>query len=232
MSVPRVPGFGVVGTDTGAGKTTLSRGFLALARQKGYRPAAFKPVESGVGPHGPSDAQLLQEAASSSLPASLYALPLPIAPARAARHAGVSLDFRRMEERARELAIDSDGIVLESAGGLLSPWQGGRGVAELLGLLDLPSVVVAADVLGAQNHARLTLEALETRRLSVLGVVLVARSADDAACENPETFQELFGSTYLGRLPHIPRLTADAIAESVAQHLDCRPLFAALRQPK
>jgi len=115
--------------------------------------------------------------------------------------------------------------------GLLSPWNGRKGAAELLVELGLPALLVAADVLGTQNHCLLTTEALATRGISLLGVVLVGRSAEPNIWENAETLTELYGPQYLGRLPHLHEPTTLAFADAIERHLAWQRIFQALSPP-
>jgi dethiobiotin synthetase len=130
-----------------------------------------------------------------------------------------------MVERAQQLAACGNGILLETAGGLLSPWNGHQGAAELLVALGLPALVVAADVLGTQNHCLLTTEVLASRGIRLAGVVLVGRSADDSAWENSPALTELYGRQYLGRLPFLRKPNTEAVAQAVERHLAWPTLF-------
>ncbi len=72
----------VTGTDTGVGKTQVSRALLSLLADAGLRPQGFKPYESGCASlSAPADALSLREAAGSELPLDArLSPPLPGAP--------------------------------------------------------------------------------------------------------------------------------------------------------
>ncbi|HEV2179470.1 MAG TPA: dethiobiotin synthase, partial [Gemmatimonadaceae bacterium] len=116
---------GVTGTDTGVGKTTVSRALVGLMRADGRRVAAMKPVETGVLIDDPaSDARALAVAAGNG--ASMrdvcpIALHEPLAPWMAARRAGRTLTLHPLDESFHRLTRDIDAIVVEGAGGLLVP---------------------------------------------------------------------------------------------------------------
>src|SRR4030095_13752353 len=89
----------VTGTDTGVGKTFVACALAHALRARGRTVAVMKPVETG-GTERPEDAVALRGAAGD--PASLdeicpYRLRAPVAPAVAARLAGVHNDLGRLE---------------------------------------------------------------------------------------------------------------------------------------
>ena len=78
----------VTGTDTGVGKTLVACALVRELVRRGTRVGAMKPVETGVGPRGPLDAQALQQAAGGRDPLELVCperFALPAAPSVAAR---------------------------------------------------------------------------------------------------------------------------------------------------
>jgi len=216
-------GLAVVGTDTGVGKTAVSRGLLALARSRGLVVHPFKPVESGVVAGTSTDAELLREAAGTSLPADLYRLAEPISPWLAAEREGVELALPPMIERAQDLSSRGDGVLVETAGGLLSPWSPHTHAGDLLAGLRLPVLLVAADQLGVQNHCLLTIEALQARQIPLAGLVLVGREGVPT-WQNEQALQRLFPRSYLGRLPHLTAATTDALAAALSR-LDLKSLW-------
>ena len=66
----------------------------------------------------------------------------------------------------------SDVILVEGAGGLLSPLGPQETVADLAADLGFPLVVVARNALGTINHTLLTLHAARSAGLNVAGVVI------------------------------------------------------------
>jgi len=209
-------GLAVVGTDTGVGKTAVSRGLLALARSRGLLVHPFKPVESGVVAGVPTDAELLREAAGTSLPAHFYRLAEPISPWLAAEREGLELPLPPMIERARDLSSRGAGVLVETAGGLLSPWSSRSNARDLLAELRLPVLLVAADQLGVQNHCLLTVEALRSRQIPLAGLILVGRPGIPS-WQNEEALRRLFTSSYLGRLPHLDAPTTEGLAAALSQ---------------
>ena len=170
-------GFFITGTDTGVGKTRVGTALVhgLVARGLDVRPR--KPVESGcgTGPDGemPLDAMALREAAGAREALDIvcrYRLRAAVSPERAAELEGIAFDVGDLEGACD--APPRSLVVVEGAGGFLSPIARGALNADLASRLRLPVLLVAADRLGVINHALLTLEAIAARGLSVAGIVL------------------------------------------------------------
>jgi 8-amino-7-oxononanoate synthase len=164
----------VTGIDTEVGKTHVS---AALARQltaRGSRVIAIKPAETGIfaGRDTPEDGQVLAEATGQAWPReALTCLRTPVAPPVAAELEGVTLDPGSWIAAIRRAAEQADVVLVEGAGGLLSPLDWEYTLRDLARDVGASVVLVAANRLGCLNHTLLTLEALEAARLPVLGVI-------------------------------------------------------------
>ncbi|MFT3913503.1 MAG: dethiobiotin synthase [Anaeromyxobacteraceae bacterium] len=168
-------GLFVTGTDTGVGKTEVSCALLEAARATGVDAVGMKPAQSGVTSDEPSDAQRLREASGRCEPLEAlcpYTFEAPLAPAVAARLAGVTIAVERIEEAARALAARHATVLVEGAGGLLVPLTDELTYADLAARLGLPVLVVARAGLGTVNHTALTVEAILRRGLRLAGIVL------------------------------------------------------------
>jgi len=71
-------------------------------------------------------------------------------------------------------------LIVEGAGGLLSPISDSDTVADLAVDLGFPLILVARLGLGTINHTLLTLEVAEKRGLNVAGIVLNESSPDSS----------------------------------------------------
>ncbi len=158
------PTFFVSGTDTDVGKTVVSA-LVTLGLGARY----WKPVQSGTLEGW--DRERVQ--AWTGLPddhfrPETYALREPLSP-----HAAAALDGVRIDLDAFVLP-PSDGrpLVVEGAGGLLVPLNEEALVIDLIDRLQLPVLLVARSGLGTINHTLLSLAALRSRQLPILGVVL------------------------------------------------------------
>lgn len=245
-----IPGLLLLGTDTGVGKTTFARGLLQLAHQRGLTLVPFKPAETGCAPE-PADARDLLAAATfcdceTAGPAATavhgdstplrgltladvcpYRFREPIAPSAAARAAGVVIDPARIRAAAHQLAALGDALLVEAAGGVLSPYGPGFTGATLAEQLALDVVLIAANRLGTINHTALAVGELRRRGLTLRGIVLVDVTADGGPdrAHNAAEIAELTGVTPLGVLSHTAAATPARLAARLAADLDLRPLF-------
>ena len=219
----------LVGTDTGVGKTTLAVGLLRLGHRRGFRIVPFKPVETGCSPHA-LDARRLWEAAS--IPAltpdevAPFRFAPPVAPAVAARLAGTALSPTTLFA-ARPLAASGNALLVESAGGLLTPYSPGCTSATLATLFDIDVLLVAANRLGTINHTALALGELRRLSLRLAGLVLVdllpTRTLDQD--HNAAEISALTGVSPLGTLRYCARTDADTLADAVSADLALDRLF-------
>jgi dethiobiotin synthetase len=170
----------VTGTGTGVGKTVVTAAIAALAVAAGRSVAVLKPAQTGVLPGEPGDAGEVRRLSGAGTCAELARYPEPLAPATAARRAGLpAVTPARAAAAAAELAAEHDLVLVEGAGGLLVRFDGGGGtLADVASALKAPVLVVAAAGLGTLNATALTAEALRTRRVRCLGVVVGAWPAE------------------------------------------------------
>lgn len=205
-------GLFVTGTDTGVGKTFVT--CLLASHLKDYmKVGVMKPAESDCeeveGQWLPKDALRLKVAAGSHMPLDTicpYALPRLLAPAEAAREAGITIDLEHIKEKYRNIAEASDVVLVEGAGGLLVPLSHSCLYADLVRDLKLPLLIVARAGLGTVNHSLLTVESALSRGIRVIGVLLNENEScehDASYWSNPRVLQDLASVPVLGPLPHM-----------------------------
>lgn len=163
----------VTGTGTEVGKTIVTAAIAALAREAGTSVAVVKLAQTGIEPGDESDIDVVRRLSGVTDVHELARYPEPLAPATAARRAGVqATPVAELTAQVKALA-NRDLVVVEGAGGLLVRFDAGGGtIADVAGDLDAPVVVVAAAGLGTLNSIALTTEALRNRDLRCLGVVV------------------------------------------------------------
>jgi dethiobiotin synthetase len=203
-----VRGLFVSGTDTGVGKTFVACALARGLREAGIDLGVMKPVETGVPATGAQDALALREAAGVDDPLELVCplrFALPAAPEAAARVEGRRASLAPIREAFEELCARHAFVLVEGAGGLLVPFDPDTTMADLARELALPVLIVARASLGTINHTRLTLEAMETRGLELLGVVVSHSTGEisPADAENLDVLRRTLGARLIGELPAI-----------------------------
>ena len=163
----------VVGTDTGVGKTLIAAGLARMLANQGALVGVMKPVASGGIPSG--DGKLLQKAAR--LPDSVYLeiVPVhyrqPLAPYAAAWKEG-AVPLKKIEKAYQKAKKKYDNLIVEGIGGVLVPITRDFLAIDWVVKWKLPALVVARAGLGTLNHTLLTVEALQKRKIKVLGVLV------------------------------------------------------------
>ena len=187
--------FLITGTDTGAGKTTFTCALLRAAHQHSQVARAMKPIASGaeLTASGWQNDDAVQLLAAQNLPAERYSQVNPycfaeaIAPHLAQQLAGANVDPLLIRTQFDALAQGAALMLVEGAGGFLSPLAtlAGGGYlehAELARLLGISEVLLVVGLkLGCINHARLSELAIEAAGLTCVGVVLSVLEPDMAA---------------------------------------------------
>jgi dethiobiotin synthetase len=191
MARKPVRGLFITGTDTDVGKTFVGALIARCLYEQGHRVGVYKPAASGCtvcdGNLESDDARILWTAAGS--PGSLaevcpQAFAAPIAPHLAARAEGRTLDAGLLRRGVDVWLRSSDVVLVEGAGGLMSPLGDDEYVADLAYDLGFPLLVVAPIRVGAINQVLQTLITAATFRdgLPLAGIVLNAiEQWDDSA---------------------------------------------------
>jgi dethiobiotin synthetase len=194
----------VTGTGTEIGKTIVTA--AVAAARPGLDVAVLKPAQTGLAPGEPGDAAEVARLAGGHVTAvELARFPEPLAPATAARRAGLPpVRPYEIADAARKLATEHDLVLIEGAGGLLVRFDDeGSTLADAARLLEAPVLVVTPAGLGTLNTTALTSEALRARGLGCLGVVVGSMPAepDLAARCNLADLPVVAGAPLLGAVP-------------------------------
>jgi dethiobiotin synthetase len=206
-------GLFITGTDTGVGKTYIAAGVIAALRSRGIQVGAYKPVVSGstAGPGGPvwDDLVRLQAALGGDVPIERIGpqrFQAPLAPPVAARLEGKRVDAGLLRSGIDWWRGRVEVVVVEGAGGFLSPVTETESIADLAVSFAFPLLVVARMSLGTINHTLLTLEAARARGLNVVGIVLNHSTPPDpgdrSVESNPVELEKRCAVPILAILPH------------------------------
>jgi dethiobiotin synthetase len=179
MSVPI--GLFVTGNDTHVGKTHVAAMIAKAVAASGRRVGVYKPAASGCesenGVLVASDAVELWKAAGSPGELELVCpqrFAATLAPNLAAEAEGKKLDRDLLRTGLDYWRERSDFLVIEGAGGLMSPLGDDEYVADLAYDLGYPLLVVAKNQIGVINQTLQTLIVAMTFRdgLDIAGIVL------------------------------------------------------------
>jgi dethiobiotin synthetase len=197
----------VTGTDTDIGKTVFA---AALAGALGA--SYWKPVQAGL--EGGSDTgrvTTLGGLPPERILPEAYRLQTPCSPHRAAEIDGVEIAIDRLTLPA----IDGP-LVVEGAGGVLVPVTRDILFADLFARWAQSVVLVARTGLGTINHSLLSIEALRSRGVPILGIAFVGDAVEDSEA----IIARIGGVKRLGRLPRLAPLDAETLGAAFLENFD------------
>lgn len=227
-----VRGVFIIGTDTEVGKTFQACLLAQALRTAGVRVGVYKPVASGVEEDATispvSDAWLLRSAAAASQPLeriSPQSFRTPVAPPIAARIEGRQVDEGLLRAGAEWWRDECDFLIVEGAGGVLSPISESLTVLDLAVRFALPVILIAPNRLGSVSQVLLALEVIRARDLPVAGVVLnefPCEASTDAAVAlakqtNPQLIRQ-FAREPIAIVDTIVELSPALLKNSKADH--------------
>lgn len=201
-----MPGLFITGNDTEIGKTQVAAGICHQLSKRGYPVQARKPVESGcTGPHG-ADSEALWQACGKKESLDLigpYSFKAALAPPQAAHAEGRTISLQQLKQAARAGWQDEALVIIEAAGGYLSPISNDGLVADLLNALDIPSLLVVENRLGSINQCLSHLSAMQMREH--LPIAIVLNQTDPQAMDNSHELESYLQAWKLPlfSIPHI-----------------------------
>jgi len=192
--------FFITGTDTGVGKTYVTRLLLEALRNGGQDAVGYKPVACG----DREDAAILSEASGGIAIEEINPVFLntPVAPYVACMLENRTLNPAELLDGFHQLANKHATVLVEGAGGWEVPLAPNYRISDLAADLYLPVIVVAGNKLGALNHIILTVNAIRSRGLTCAGIVLnqLEDEMDTAMITNKGVVEDLTGVPLLDHL--------------------------------
>lgn len=214
----RIKGIFITGTDTGVGKT-IATGLLArYLLDKGYSVITQKWIQTGCGRSVSTDIRVHFEIMGRDTGdlkgyepfVSPYKFKIASSPHLASEIENKRINPGRIIKAFKFLSDKFDFIIVEGIGGALVPFNKKSFVIDIAKELDLPVLVVALNKLGAINHTLLTIEALEKRKLKILGVMFNNLKKEDKKItyNNPIIIKTFSNERVFGTLPWIENYNA------------------------
>jgi len=181
--------FIIAGIHTEIGKTVTS---AVLAQALGYD--YWKPVQAGDLDN--SDSIFVKNNVSDpkcQVHEEAFRLSIPASPHWAAQEDGVEISPDKIM-----LPETSNHLIVETAGGLMSPLAKGFLNIDMIKHLALPVILVSNNYLGSINHTLLSADALKKAQIPVLGLVFCGE-------EVPSSREFILEHTRLPLLLSIPK---------------------------
>ena len=193
----------ICGVGTDVGKSVVCAGLLKnIANGQ-----AIKVIQTGVA----LDQNIYAEACPQHRVKTLRHFKLPASPHLAARAENQTLDIDLLAREVRQEAREAQWTLLEGAGGILTPLTTSETFLDLMLVLNYPAVLVVGNVLGAINHALLSIETLKKSGVQLEGLVFTHpdpnyREDHPVAVDNVQIISQLGQTDVLGIVPHLPDL--------------------------
>lgn len=172
-------GLFITATGTGVGKTLLTAALAHQLAARGETPTVLKPLISGyqAGDADSDTAVLLSAAGIAATPQTVertspWRFSAPLSPDMAAAAEGRSIDVDALIAHSREALAGPGPVLIEGVGGAFVPLGADRLVADWMGAIDCPAVLVAGSYLGTLSHTIATVEALAARKIAPVAVVV------------------------------------------------------------
>jgi dethiobiotin synthetase len=174
-----MPALFVTGTGTDIGKTYVSCALIRALKARGAVVDAFKPVVSGFDPKDAAGSDPARLAAALGDPGAVFRIAprrylAPLSPNIAARLEGqtLALDDMVIDAVARAAEIRDGLLLVEGAGGVMSPLTDGETNLDMIAALNAPVLLVAGSYLGTISHVLTALVALRAAKAEVAAVVM------------------------------------------------------------
>lgn len=172
----------ITGTDTGVGKTVVSAALLYALKAAGVDAVYMKPVQTGCQKRGKRlvapDLEFVCSFAGIHPPEkerqlmSPYCFTKVCSPHLAAAIKGQKIKISKIIKSYAALSRRYEFVIVEGAGGILTPLSKKQTMLDLMKALSLPVIVVARPGLGTINHTLLTLRELRQANLKTIGIVI------------------------------------------------------------
>jgi len=190
--------FVVSGTDTDIGKTIFCAGLCGFLNLP-----YWKPVQAGE----PGDRETVTELSGVQTWPEAYRLKMPASPHQSAADENIHIDTNAL--------TPPDGpLVIEGAGGLMVPLTRETLFIDVFARWKLPLILCARTKLGTINHTLLSIEAVRTRGIPLVGVAFIG----DANPESESIIAEKGAVKRLGRLRLLAPLTRETLAQSFREN--------------
>ncbi len=206
-------GMFVTGTDTGVGKTIITGLIGRYLSDKGYNVITQKWIQTGCRDTMGPDVRLhlkIMHRSENGLSEYLrhispYVFKVPSSPHLASLIENKIIKPERIIKSFKLLSRNFDFVIVEGIGGALVPFNKKRLVIDIVRDLDLAVLVVAQNKLGAINHSLLTIEALEKRKIKILGIIFNNLKGESSRIieDNPVIIKALAKQRVFGILPWI-----------------------------
>ena len=192
--------FIICGTGTDVGKTIVSALFV-----QGLNAVYWKPVQSGLSDGGDTGRikEILNISKDRWIPEK-YKFKAPVSP-----HWAAEKEQKTINPFELTIPKINKPLIIETAGGLMVPLNRNWLQIDQLKEWNKPVILVSRTELGTLNHTLLSIEALRSRGIPLLGIFLNGTHHQD----NPKTIEEFGKIKIIGHLDILEKISKDVLKE-------------------
>ena len=168
----------ITGSGTSVGKTYFTCSLIDLIIKKGLKVSPYKPIETGCkkikNKLMPNDSKKFYKLVNKDIDIELinpYRFQQPISPNRAIQLSKKKINIKNYIEKMKKLP-KNDFLIIEGAGGLCSPISSDGLNIDLIKKMNLKTILVVKDEIGAINNTLLNIEILKKYKISVIAIIL------------------------------------------------------------
>ncbi len=196
----------ITGIGTDVGKTIVSA-ILVEALQADY----FKPVQAGEESQDRLTVKSLVSAKRVKFHKEKFLLKNAMSPHAAAELEGIELRLSRLK-----LPSFNNNIIIEGAGGVMVPINyKGDTMLDLMKYYEAEVVLVCSNYLGSINHTLLSINALKSKDLNILGLFFNG----DSNPQSEKVILETTGVRCLGRIKKEEAFTKALVKEYASDYV-------------
>lgn len=205
MPPQKTPSYFIAGIDTDAGKSLVSA-ILTLGLNANY----WKPVQAGNIPH--TDSEWIKKV--TGLPDQHFFQESFLLQLAASPHAAAEAENIQIESQSLIPPQSERPLIIEGAGGLMVPLRRDYLFADWLAQHKIPTILVVKTYLGCINHSLLSLEALRSREIPLMGIVF----NDGGRPESESVILEYAQAPLLGRVPQLDQIDPVTLKATFDKH--------------
>ena len=200
-------GLYILGTGTDVGKTYITALWLKKLRESGHDVAYYKAAVSGAPSISESDAGYVKQVAGLSQADETllsYVFDEAVSPHLAARHEGKVIDRAVVNRNFCHVVNTHAYTTVEGSGGIICPLHVTDTelymLEDVVNDLCLPTIVVATAALGTINSTVLTIHYLQSKGISVKGIIVNQYTGNPMEVDNCVMIERLTGIPVLDKV--------------------------------
>ena len=226
----------VTSIGSNSGKTVFSAGIAAVMQSLGYEMAVFKPVQTGCkyanDKQFSPDLNFVKKIDPNIKTYSVYNFKQNTLPAVAADNERIKFSLDNVVREYNEAKKENDIVVVEGAGGILTPVTSRLLMGDIALSLKLPVIIVIDVEKDFVNKALMTIKMAELYRLEILGIVLNKYSTgmkNDILHDEVNLLEQMIDYDILGTMPDLnvvgEGINPETLISEVLQNVNLSRVF-------